>query len=166
MENITEQRIALLHPKLRAEAMELVNNANSILKVHSQVRVVQSIRTFAEQAALYAQGRTTAGKIVTNAKAGQSIHNYGLAIDFALLIDDKVISWDTHADFNQDGIPDWLEVVKVFTDNGWVWGGTWKSIKDYPHLEKSFGLTWEALLTKYNAGDTFVDTNGQKYVNI
>lgn len=41
-------------------------------------------RTFAEQAKIYFQGRTTPGKIVTNARPGLSCHNYGIAVDLVL----------------------------------------------------------------------------------
>lgn len=46
-----------------------------------KLRVAQATRTIAQQNALYAQGRTAPGRIVTNAKGGESYHNYGLAID-------------------------------------------------------------------------------------
>lgn len=39
-------------------------------------------RTYGEQMELWSQGRTKPGNIVTNAKGGQSAHNFGLAIDF------------------------------------------------------------------------------------
>jgi len=161
----TQQRIQLLHPKLRNEVMFLVNQANGQLTKHSEIRITQTLRTFAEQDALYAQGRTTAGKKVTNAKGGQSFHNYGLALDFCLLIDDKEISWDLKKDWDGDKIADWMEVVNIFRRAGWEWGGQWK-FKDNPHFQKVFGLGWKEYLKKYNAGDTFIDTNGQKYVNI
>src|SRR5215471_18388685 len=46
-----------------------------------EILVVQGLRTWAEQDALYAQGRTASGQIVTNARGGQSYHNFGLAVD-------------------------------------------------------------------------------------
>jgi peptidoglycan L-alanyl-D-glutamate endopeptidase CwlK len=121
---------------------------------------VQGLRTIDEQNALYAQGRTKPGSIVTNAKGGSSFHNYGLAIDFAILTDKdgngsfEDLSWDIKRDNDKDGTADWLEVVKVFEAAGWSWGGKWSSIKDYPHLEKTFGYTWRQLLEKYNSGAT------------
>lgn len=161
----TQTRIALLHPKLRDETTALINQANAVLKTFSHVRIVQSLRTFAEQDALYAQGRTKAGRVVTNAKGGQSLHNYGVAIDFCLITSGGT-SWDIHADLDKDGVADWLEVVAVFKAAGWEWGGLWKSIKDNPHLQKTFGHNWPELLVKYKAGEIFIDNNGQKYVNL
>ena len=58
MDNVTQQRIQLLHPKLRNEVMFLVNQANAQSTKHSEIRVVQTLRTFAEPDTLYAQGRT------------------------------------------------------------------------------------------------------------
>lgn len=85
--------------------------------------------------------------------------------DFALLIDDKEISWDLKKDWDGDKIADWMEVVSVFKRAGWEWGGTWK-FKDNPHFQKTFGLTWKDYLKKYNSGDVIFDGNGIKYVNI
>lgn len=163
MDKITEQRIALLHPKIREEVKKIVIEANSAISSKLTIRIVQGLRTIAEQDALYAQGRTAPGKIVTKAKGGSSYHNYGLAIDFAFLIDGKEISWDTAKDWDGDKIADWLEVVKIFLKAGYGWGGNFKSIKDFPHLEKTFGYTWQQLLAKYNKKD-FIP--GTTYVNI
>lgn len=152
MDKITQQRILGLHPELQAEVIALVNQANAQLTKHSEIRITQGLRTFEEQSALYNQGRTTAGNKVTNAKAGQSFHNYGLAFDFCLLIDDKEVSWDNTKDWDGDKIADWMEVVNIFRKAGWDWGGTWK-FKDTPHLQKVYGYTWQQLLEKYNNKD-------------
>ncbi|TXG81123.1 MAG: M15 family peptidase [Spirochaetes bacterium] len=163
MDKITEQRINLLHPKIREEVKKLIIEANSVISSSLTIRIVQGLRTIAEQDALYAQGRTLPGKIVTKAKGGSSYHNYGLAIDFAFLIDGKEISWDTAKDWDGDKIADWLEVVKIFLKAGYTWGGNFKSIKDFPHLEKNFGYTWQQLLAKYNKKDFILGTT---YINI
>ena len=162
MDSVTQSRIALLHPKLVGEVTTLINQANSQLTKHSQVRIVQGLRTFAEQNALYAQGRTAPGKKVTQAKGGQSLHNYGLAIDFCLIIDGKEVSWDLKKDWDGDKISDWMEVVSVFRKAGWEWGGTWK-FQDNPHFQKTMNNSWQQLLAKYNSGDLIA---GTKYVNI
>lgn len=54
-----------------------------------EILVTCTLRSDAEQDALYAQGRTKPGKIITNARAGQSAHNYGLALDFVPMINGK-----------------------------------------------------------------------------
>lgn len=161
-DQVSVERVAKLHPKIRDEVKSLIEKAEEQLPF-TAIRIVQGLRTFEEQDGLYAQGRTKPGSRVTNAKGGQSLHNYGLAIDFALLYDkDKngtyeSLSWDTLKDADKDGESDWLEVVDIFEDAGYQWGGRWTSIKDNPHLEKTFGHTWKQLLAKHDAGKEYVD---------
>ncbi|SHK69449.1 M15 family metallopeptidase [Epilithonimonas mollis] len=155
MDKVTALRISLLHPSVRAEMAKIINECNKRLTGRSQVRISQGLRTDAEQTALYSIGRTTAGRKVTNAKAGQSIHNYGFAVDIVLIIDGKTASWDTKADWDADGIADWTECVQVFKQNGWTWGGDWTTFKDMPHFEKK-GLTWRLLSTKKRDKENYV----------
>ena len=113
------------------------------------MRFAQVYRTFEQQAALYAKGRTAPGDKVTNAKPGQSYHNYGLAADIVLLLPGGQVSWDRRVDLDKDGRSDWDEVVYVFKQYGWKWGGDWISFKDYPHFEKSFGLSVKELRKRF-----------------
>lgn len=163
-DKISMARINGLHPKLRSEAIEVLSKIDCVLTGKAKCRFSFTLRTFAEQQALYEQGRTKPGKIVTNAKAGQSLHNYGLAIDIALLIDTdgngtyETASWDTKTDFEGNGGSTWMKIVKIFKAYSWEWGGDWTSIKDYPHFQKTFGHTWQQLLTLRNMGK--VDKEG------
>ena len=134
----TLERIQLLHPKLRDEASSIYDEICAALSGRGMCRFAYTLRTFAEQNALYAQGRSVPGKIVTNARGGQSYHNYGLAIDIVLIIDGKTASWDVKTDFDGDGKSDWMEVVSIFKQHGWEWGGDWK-FSDQPHFQKTFG---------------------------
>lgn len=176
MDAITLERIKLLHPKVRQEVQEMYTHANNnLLGKGVRLRFAYTLRTIEEQNNLYAQGRTSPGKVVTNAKGGQSIHNYGLAFDIVLLVDKdgngtfETASWDIKADFDKDRQADWMEVANYFKSKGWVWGGDWKSFKDYPHFEKTFGQTWKTLQASYNNGDTFNECEGgktYKWVNL
>lgn len=149
MDSITLNRVSLLHPKIRDEVKAIIT---SLETQQITLRIVQGFRTFKEQDALYAQGRTAPGKIVTNARGGYSYHNYGLALDFALKHKNGSISWSMHEDMDGDGIADWNEVVVAFKNKGYIWGGDWKTaFKDNPHLEKAFGLTVRDCLAMYNA---------------
>lgn len=156
---VSVPRVALLHPSVRKEVTSLIDKIEAGFPPNVKIRIVQGLRTKAEQDALYAQGRTKPGSIVTNAKWGQSFHSYGLAIDFAIMYDKdnngsfEVLSWDTSYDFDKDGVKDWMEVVKPFKAAGWIWGGDFKSIQDDPHLERTFGYTWRQLLEKWNRGE-------------
>lgn len=152
-----------LHPAIRQEVIDtIIDLETNKFPPNVSVRIVQGLRTIEVQNALYAMGRTAPGKVVTMAQGGRSYHNYGLAIDFALLYDGK-LSWDLIKDFDHDNIDDWNEVVNAFLTKGFSWGGTWRSLKDYPHLEKSFGLTWSQCLVKYEKKDFIAGTN---YINI
>jgi peptidoglycan LD-endopeptidase CwlK len=103
------------------------------------------LRTFEEQAALYAQGRSKPGNIVTNAQPGDSFHSYGLAVD--LVLDGMAKkpgaqwSWDTRADLNADGRNDWMQMGQIAESCGLEWGGRWKRLPDLPHIQNSFGFT-------------------------
>lgn len=138
-------RIETAHPKLRDELKAIYSEICSRLSDKVICRFAFVLRTNAEQDALYAQGRTKPGAIVTKAKGGQSYHNYGLAVDIVLLIDKdgngtfETASWDRLLDSDGDGQKDWEEVVFVFKMYGWEWGGDWASFKDYPHFQKTFG---------------------------
>jgi peptidoglycan L-alanyl-D-glutamate endopeptidase CwlK len=182
-DEITLERIKLLHPKVRAEVLKAYNHANDkLLGRGVRLRFAYTLRSIDEQNALYAEGRTklfdSKGKrlgIVTNAKGGQSMHNYGLAFDIVIMLDKdnngifETASWNTKADNDKDGTADWMEVVNYFKSLGWKWGGDFNSIVDPPHLEKTFGLSSKELLAKYNAGKIFtenIDSKTYKWVTI
>lgn len=158
VDKLSLDRIQKLHPKLRAEAEQITREIGAVLTGRAMFRVTFTLRTFAEQDALYAQGRTKPGPKVTNARAGSSLHNYGLALDFAFVIDGKDASWDESKDWDNDKKSDWMEVVEIFEKHGWEWGGRWKSLHDGPHFQKTFGYTWQQLLNLHNAGK--VDKEG------
>jgi peptidoglycan L-alanyl-D-glutamate endopeptidase CwlK len=163
----TKKNIATLHPKLRVEATSIYEKINKALTGRAIVRFTSTLRRFGEQDKLYAQGRTEKGSIVTKAKGGQSYHNYGLAIDIVLLVDkDKngtheTAVWDVNTDFDADRMADWIECVLIFKKYGWEWGGDW-AFKDYPHFQKTFGLTTKTLLEKHNGNKV----NSEGYVII
>lgn len=118
------------------------DKAIEIIKEAYQERILvqfsSGLRTFKEQDALYAKGRTAPGSIVTNAKAGQSVHNYGLALDFFLVSEDGQKALWTVND-------KWKRVVVIGKSLGFDWGGEWTNFKDYAHLEFTQGLTWQDL---------------------
>jgi len=127
-----------LHPKL----LERVNSLLVRMKeLGYNLRIVSGYRSFKDQDDLYAQGRTKPGKIVTNAKGGQSYHNYGLAVDLAFVIDGK-ISWDEKLPWSRLGMEG-----KQF---GLEWGGLFKKFKDRPHFQYTNGFSLDVLRDLYN----------------
>jgi peptidoglycan LD-endopeptidase CwlK len=147
-DKITLQRIELLLPSLVAEGKAIYAEICEALKGRAICRYPYTLRTNAQQAEIYAQGRTKPGKVVTWAKPGYSWHNYGMAIDIVLLKDTngdgtfETASWETNVDFDGDGKADWMEVVAIFEKYGWEWGGRWpKGKTDNPHFQKTLGKT-------------------------
>lgn len=156
MDKVTRQRIDELHPSVRSEVEIIINECNQALTGRAKVRITQGLRTFKEQDDLYAQGRSKPGKKVTNAKGGQSIHNYGFAVDICLIIDGKTASWDTAKDWDNDQIADWQECVNIFKKHNWNWGGDWKTFKDLPHFDKKGFEDWKVLLTKKRDNNNYI----------
>ncbi len=126
---INSRDIKDLHPKLQELCHLFIAECE---KAGIKVVITSTYRDFAAQTALYAQGRTMPGKIVTKAKAGESVHNYRLAFDFAPLIEGK-IAWNNTQLFTTCG--------KIAEKCGLEWGGSWKSFKDLPHCQYTEGLS-------------------------
>lgn len=126
-------RLSKVHPVLASKASQLINLA---WKENHILQVTQGLRTFAEQDALFAKRPK-----VTNARGGQSMHNYGLAVDFAFVVSGK-ISWDEKLYKN---IGRWAAAV------GLEWGGNWK-FTDLPHVQLKGLPSYKVLLPIYNQG--------------
>ena len=167
LDKITVEKIKTLHPKIRNEVLELYSYVNEkLLGKGVRLRFAYTYRSPEEQNQLFNQKPK-----VTNAKAWQSIHQYGLAFDIVLLYDldnngtFETASWDIKKDFDKDGIADWMEVTNYFKSKGYEWGGDWKSFKDAPHFQKVFGLTWQQMKSKIDNKDYILE-NGIKYIKI
>lgn len=165
-DNVTLARIDALHPQIKEEVLDIYKyQIVPTLSSNVYCRFAYTLRTFEQQNEMYAQGRTKlfdnlgkrVGKI-TNAKGGQSYHNYGLALDI-VLINGRNASWSDSIDFDNDGVADWMEIVKIFKDNGWEWGGDWIGLIDKPHFQKTFGYSWQQLFEKYNTKQFIPGTN-------
>lgn len=127
---LNEERLSRVYPPLAIRGRALVE-----LCAHAGVAVLvtQGLRTYAEQNALYAKGRTKPGKKVTNAKGGQSYHNFGLAFDVVVLDAMGKADWD-------DAHPGWALAGKLGKSVGLEWGGGWKRLKDKPHFQYTGSL--------------------------
>lgn len=104
-----------------------------------KVILTTGYRSIAEQNNLYAQGRTKPGKKVTNARGGDSWHNYGRAADYAFVINGKV-TWNGP----------WQAFGKIAQICGLEWGGNFKSILDRPHVQWRQGKTLEQMRKAVN----------------
>ena len=94
--------------------------------------ITSTYRDAESQNALYAQGRTTPGKKVTNAKAGQSFHNFRVAFDFVPIVNGKA-QWNDIATFNKCGA--------IAESVGLEWAGRWKTFKELAHCQYTGGLS-------------------------
>lgn len=125
----------LLHPAFRP----LIEQVIAAAAQQGLVLVpVQGARTHDEQAALYAQGRTAPGSIVTNAGPGQSLHNYGVAVDLVpqQLLDTP--NWSPESEL-------WNTVGQLAQQFGLEWGGGWTGFVDRPHVQMANTGGWRAL---------------------
>ena len=167
VDKITIERIKLAHPIIREQLMkDYIECNNKVLGKGVRLRFAWVFRTPKQQNQLFAKRPK-----VTNAKAWQSIHNYGLAFDIVLLydLDDngsfETASWDMAKDGDGDRIADWIEVISFFKNRGYEWGGSWTKLKDYPHFQKSFGYNWRQLQHLVKTGVT-IENNGMVYPKI
>lgn len=136
-----EKSIARLHPQVRGLIRRFINDV--YIKHQVQLVIVQDYRTYAQQDALYAKGRTTSGSIVTNAKGGQSNHNFALAVDVFPLWNDGKLHMDAKSD--KKNIEILRKISSVGKGIGLEWGGDWKSIVDNPHFQLKTGKTMSQL---------------------
>ncbi len=118
----SEKTIATLLPEVRPIARSLVQKAAAS---GITIKIISGLRTYKEQDALYAQGRTQPGAIVTNARGGYSNHNFGIAFDVGVFEGNKYLP----------DSPKYKAVGVLGMDLGLEWGGSWKTIVDQPHFE-------------------------------
>lgn len=142
--------ITQLHPRLQriiAEIQPLWANAGLT------VGIGECLRTVEEQDALYAQGRTTPGEIITYARGSdyQSQHQWGIAFDFY-----QNISGNAYPDVSTGF---WDNVASIAKAHGLAWGGDWDSFKDRPHLYlPDWGDTPTLLKQQYGTPEAFFAT--------
>lgn len=123
--------------RVSSQIKEFIKELSEIVSDDSLI-VTACYRDAFEQYRLYSQGRTDAkiverdkqywqsrGKIVNRSKvstmalAGQSYHNYGLAVDIL---------------YNKD-VFEKNNIVQIAEKYGLVWGGTWTDFPDLNHFE-------------------------------
>ena len=139
----------MCHPQLQLLANKLVTECK---KQGLIVKLGECFRSVAEQDALYAQGRTTKGSIVTNARGTSysSMHQWGVAFD--------VIRNDGKGAYNDSD--NWFsKVAKIGKSLGFEWGGDWTSPVDKPHFQlPQWGSTPTKLKKLYGNVNNFKKT--------
>lgn len=141
--------ITLCHPKLQMKAGQLIEECG---RQGLRIAIGDTLRTVAEQNALYAQGRTRPGTIVTNSPGSSysSYHMWGTAFD--------IYRNDGKGAYNEEGR--FFERVGGIGKNiGLEWGGEWKSIVDKPHFQlPDWGSTTAGIKKLYRTPEEFMKT--------
>lgn len=127
---INSRKLEDLLPQVRTRVEAFLKAAD---EAGIDLLVTSTYRDNASQDALYAQGRTKPGRIVTNAKAGQSFHNHRCAVDVVPVRNGKPV-WDSKD-------PVWQTVGRLGKAAGLEWAGDWKRFKEFPHFQYTGGLT-------------------------
>ena len=146
----TEGNISTLLPKTQIAARKAMI-AVKALGGGLTVQILSGTRTYAEQSAIYAQGRTKPGNVVTNAKAGQSNHNFGIAFDIGVFKGKTYYDGDTAAE--EKAYVDASKLIRPAT--GLDWGGTWRK-PDNPHYELPTNKTVSQVRAMLEAGKAYV----------
>lgn len=146
----SESSIATLLPKAQEKARQFLAAA---ARRHVSCRILSGTRTYAAQNALYAQGRATAGPIVTNARGGQSFHNFGIAWDVGIFVDGAYVTGRTPAETRR--YTDLAHAMLADVD-GLDWGGNWVSFPDMPHYQLAMrDQTVSTVREKFERGEEF-----------
>jgi peptidoglycan L-alanyl-D-glutamate endopeptidase CwlK len=127
-----------LNPRVKTLCEQFIA---SCAKHNIDVLITSTYRDAESQNALYAQGRTLPGKKVTNARAGDSFHNWRVAFDFVPIVDGKA-RWDDGALFTKCG--------EIAESLGLEWAGRWVKFKEMAHCQFTYGLS----LADFKAGKT------------
>lgn len=137
------KNISTLHPRVQAKAKEFLVLANALAGAEGlQCKIISALRTYQEQAQLYAKGRTAPGPKVTNARPGFSNHNFGTAWDIGLFKGKTYLP--NHKLYTTIG--------QAARSLGITWGGDFKSFKDTPHYEVPTGHTLAQMRERVSAG--------------
>lgn len=129
MDSISEQRLLQVHPRLQSQIHAV---ASALIAQNIVIRVVQGLRNWADQAKIYAQGRTALGDIVTEAPPGHSMHEFGFAVDCEPSLNGIV------GPYKPDGVagsPRYLAMRAIAEAQGLVSGSRWSHPVDWPHLQ-------------------------------
>lgn len=126
---ITSRSLDDLNPLVRHLAQRHIEECK---KVGIDLLIYCTYRDNEAQNDLYSQGRTKPGSIVTNARGGDSAHNYRIAYDCVPLVNGKTAWSDTIL---------YKKVAEIGKKLGLEWAGDWKSFKEFPHFQYTGGLT-------------------------
>ena len=139
---INSRKLEDLNPVVEEKARDFL----ALCKAEGiEVIVTSTYRDAESQKALYAQGRTAPGRKVTNAKSGQSWHNWRVAFDVVPLRNGKPVWGTTGEDLKL-----WQRIGAIGKSCGLEWAGDWRTFREFPHFQYTGGLS----LADFQAGKT------------
>lgn len=147
-----QERFGEHHPRTEACLRTVLPATQELLRMlletaeaaEISVRVISGTRSYVEQDRLYAQGRTAPGPKVTNARGGQSLHNFGLAGDVGV--------FEAGAYLPESPLYGKLGLLfRERLDPIGEWGGDWRK-PDRPHYQVRTGLLLSELRKRFEAG--------------
>ncbi|MES1987674.1 MAG: M15 family metallopeptidase [Pseudomonadota bacterium] len=136
---ISSRLITDLHPKIQPMAQQLIDDCRA---QNIDLIITSSYRDVEAQNAIYSQGRTKPGAIVTNAQGGHSFHNYRVAIDVVPIINGKC-DWSGTSDV-------WQKIITDAKVIGFEWAGDWITFKERAHFQYTQGLSIQDFLDGKN----------------
>jgi len=137
MEINNEPKIIKLYPAIQEPIRELMAK---IAEEGIAGGILAGLRTYDEQNELYEQGRYAGGDIVTNARGGESFHNFGLAIDYVFKTPKGNWTW----------VGPYGKVVEIVRKMGFETGADFPS-RDMPHIQMSYGIDIKKLAHIYES---------------
>lgn len=139
----SEGNIQTLLPTAQKKAREFMK---AVQGAGLTIKIISGTRTFAEQDRLYRQGRDLPGPKVTNARGGQSNHNFGVAWDIGVFENGQY----------RDESPVYKKVGGIGKKRGLEWGGDWKTMTDEPHFQMVPEAQLKSIAAKFSQGVAFV----------
>jgi len=143
----SERNIRTLHPRAQAAARLFLT---AVRAAGIDARIISGTRTYAEQDALYRIGRPpdASRKPVTNARAGQSNHNFGIAWDIAIFEGGAYIT--ARRPYQQ---------AAAFCPPNVEWGGAWTTFPDPPHYQLALARPLREIRASFERGVSFVNVS-------
>jgi peptidoglycan LD-endopeptidase CwlK len=139
----SESNIQTLLPAAQRKARDFMKQVRA---AQISIKIISGTRTFAEQDELFRQGRTKPGPIVTNARGGQSNHNFGVAWDIAVFKNGQFLGES----------PLYKKVGGIGKGLGLEWGGDWPKFVDEPHFQDVHQDDLKEIAAKFAEGVAFV----------
>lgn len=149
LDSASEARLRCLYPDF---AVRLRRVYEDVLKLTGRpMRLTDGIRDLKRQEAIYAQGRTTPGPLITSSRPGESLHHYGCAADSCFRGSDPFLSSLAKKD-PREAESVWDTLGRMARGHGLEWGGDWRKPVDRPHCQIRYGFTSQDIREMHREG--------------